>query len=179
MKIQKGFFTVLVAVLILADTGAMAAQADDESEGFDERPLIRVPADGKYKVVYDIRSEQQAAGVNRGLYYARGLIEAFGKQGVKPKQLDIHIVMHGPAAKALLIDDTYQIAVDDPFAINSNAKIVGELIELGVSVEICNSVMKSQGWTAEDIMPKVAIIHDGFTRLIKLQNDDYAYIGGF
>jgi intracellular sulfur oxidation DsrE/DsrF family protein len=25
----------------------------------------------------------------------------------------------------------------------------------------------------------VVIVHDGYTRLIKLQNDGYAYIGGF
>ena len=175
MNIRGIAMAGLLAVVALGAGGA-PAKAD---EGFDERPLIKVPADGKYRVVYDIRSDKEAAGTNKGLYYVRGLIEAFGKQGVKPEQLDIHIVMHGRSAKALLIDDTYQTVVDDPFAVNRNAKIVSDLIELGVSVEICNSAMKSKGWTAEDVLPNVAIVHDGYTRLIKLQNDGYAYIGGF
>ncbi len=165
---------LLATVVVLAGNAPVNA-----GEGFDERPLIKVPAGGKYRVVYDIRSDKQAAGTNKGLYYVRGLIEAFRKQGVKPDQLDIHIVMHGRSAKALLIDDAYQMVVDDPFAVNRNAKIVSDLIELGVSVEICNSAMKSKGWTAEDVLPKVMIVHDGYTRLIKLQNDGYAYIGGF
>ena len=177
MKLSK---TIAAIPLILASLTLPASFAStDESEGFDERPLIKVPADAKYRVVYDMRSDRVAAGVNRGLYYVRGLIEAYRKQGVKPEQLDIHVVMHGKSAKALLIDETYQTAVDDPFAVNHNAKIVGDLIHLGVNVEICHSAMKSKGWVAEDVLPDVAIVHDGFTRLIKLQNDGYAYIGGF
>ncbi|HHJ18220.1 MAG TPA: hypothetical protein ENJ84_00075 [Gammaproteobacteria bacterium] len=174
----SGFFAAgLIAVLATLGAGsALSSQAD---EGFDERPLIKVPADGKYKVVYDLRSDKQAAGINRGLYYIRGLIEAFRKQGVKPDQLDIHVVMHGKSGKALLIDETFQSVVDDPFSINPSARIVSDLIELGVRVEMCHSAMKSKGWTAEDILPNVVIVHDGYTRLIKLQNDGYAYIGGF
>jgi len=29
------------------------------------------------------------------------------------------------------------------------------------------------------VLPGVTIVHDGYTRLIKLQSDGYAYIGGF
>ena len=177
MKPSNTIATLTILLASLAFPFGLASAA--ENEGFDERPLIKVPADGKYRVVYDIRSDRLAAGVSRGLYYVRGLIEAYRKQGVKPEQLDIHLVMHGQSAKALLIDETYQTVVDDPFAINPSAKIVGDLIHLGVSVEICHSAMKSKGWVAEDVLPDVAIVHDGFTRIIKLQNDGYAYIGGF
>ncbi len=177
---MKPIGTVITITLLAAVFGFLPGHISaGNNEGFDERPLIKVPADGKFRVVYDMRSDQVAAGVSRGLYYVRGLFEAYRKQGVKPEQLDIHVVMHGKSAKALLIDETYQTAVDDPFAINPNAKIVGDLIDLGVSVEICHSAMKSKGWLPEDVLPDVAIVHDGYTRLIKLQNDGYAYIGGF
>jgi intracellular sulfur oxidation DsrE/DsrF family protein len=79
----------------------------------------------------------------------------------------------------LLKDEPYQIAVSDPFAVNPNAKIVQDLIDLGVSVEICHSAMKSKGWKFADVLPGVVIVHDGYTRLIKLQNEGYAYLGGF
>lgn len=143
------------------------------------RPLVKVDPAADYKVVYDIHSDEVAAGISKGLYYARGLIEAFGKQGVKPDQLDIHLVLHGDAAQYLLIDDTYQQMLGDPFAVNLNAKITQDLLDLGVHVEICHSVMKARGWTPDDVLPGVTIVHDGYTRLIKLQNDGYAYIGGF
>ena len=166
----------LLALFVIFFGLTFIAQAD---EYVAERQLIKVPAEGKYRVVYDIRSDDISAGINNGLYYIRGLLEAFGKQNVKPEQLDIHLVMHSAAAKALLINDTFQMASDDPFAVNPNADIVDDLISRGVSVEICNSAMKSKGWTEKDILPKVMIVHDGYTRLIKLQNDGYAYIGGF
>lgn len=144
-----------------------------------ERPMLKVDPNGRYRAVYDIHSEETAAGVSKGLYFARGLIEAYRKQGVAPRQLDIHLVLHGEAAKFLLIDDTYQMAVNDLFATNLNAGITQALLDLGVSVEICHSAMKSMGWTPEDVLPGVTIVHDGYTRLINLQNDGYAYIGGF
>ncbi len=143
------------------------------------RPTLQVEANARYKAVYDIQTTNTTAGVSKGLFFARGLIEAFSKQGVKPEQLDIHLVLHGEAAQFLLLDAPYQKAVDDPFAVNLNAKITQELLDFGVHVEICNSVMKTKGWKAEDILPDVVIVYDGYTRLIKLQNDGYSYIGGF
>lgn len=88
-------------------------------------------------------------------------------------------MLHGDAATALLVDAAYQKAVDDPSTLNYNAKITQDLLNLGVSVEICHSVMRAKGWTPADVLTGVTIVHDGYTRLIKLQNDGYAYIGGF
>jgi intracellular sulfur oxidation DsrE/DsrF family protein len=144
-----------------------------------ERPMLMVDPHAHYRVVYDIHSSETAAGVSKGLYYVRGLIEAYRKQGVAPDQLDIHLVLHGEAAKFLLIDAAYQMAVKDLFATNLNAGITRDLLDLGVGVEICHSTMKSMGWTADDVLPGVTIVHDGYTRLIQLQNAGYAYIGGF
>ncbi|MEZ5478094.1 MAG: DsrE family protein [Thiolinea sp.] len=94
------------------------------------------------------------------------MVEAFGKQGVKPEQLDIHLVLHGDATKFLLIDETYQEVTLDPFNVNLNANITQDLIDLGVSVEICHSAMKSKGWKPADVLPGVMIVHDGYTRLV-------------
>ena len=165
--------------MVLCSVSLMLAPHVRADQLPEPRPMVKVEPGGRYKVVYDISKGDLAAGISKGLYYARGLIEAFGKQGVKPAQLDIHLVLHGEAAQFLLIDEAYQKAVNDPFAVNLNAKITQDLINLGVSVEICHSVMKSKGWKPTDVLPGVTIVHDGYTRLIKLQNDGYAYIGGF
>lgn len=173
MRINKNFLPMLIALALAAPSLAMG------SAPVVERTMVKVDPSAHYKVVYDISSDKIAAGISRGLYYARGLIEAFGKQGVQPSQLDIHLVLHGDAAQFLLVDDTYQKAVNDPFAVNLNSKITQDLLNLGVSVEICHSVMRAKGWAAKDVLPGVTIVHDGYTRLIKLQSDGYVYIGGF
>lgn len=167
----------LIGIVLCAASLMMVPST--RAELSDPRPIVKVEPGNRYKAVYDVSKGELAAGISKGLYYARGLIEAFGKQGVKPAQLDIHLVLHGEAAQFLLVDEAYQKAVNDPFAVNLNAKITQDLINLGVSVEICHSVMKSKGWKIADVLPGVVIVHDGYTRLIKLQNDGYAYIGGF
>ncbi len=172
MKRRFGMFFAVCMVVAPAGVGA-------ESSPLAARAIVQVDAHARYRAVYDIHSTDIAAGISRGLFYARGLIEAFGKQGVAPGKLDIHLVLHGDAAQFLLTDDTYQTVVGDPFAVNLNAKITQDLIDLGVRVEICHSVMKAKGWTAEDVLPGVTLVHDGYTRLIQLQNDGYAVIGGF
>lgn len=170
---------LLLTLLGLQAAAVFATGTDEPDDRFDERQMQVVDRNTSYQVVYDIRSSQTEAGVSRGLYYARGLYEAFRKQGVAPKQISAHLVLHGDAATLLLQDDAYQDAVNDPFAVNLNAKIVQDLIDLGASVEICHSTMRSKGWGFSDVLPDVVIVHDGYTRLIKLQNEGYAVIGGF
>ncbi|MGO9443903.1 MAG: DsrE family protein [Thiobacillaceae bacterium] len=158
---------------------SLTATAVADVPPVETREPLMVDRNAHYRVVYNIHSDATTAGVSSGLYYARGLLEAYRNQGVRPAQVDSHLVLHGEAAFMLLKDDTYQAAVNDPFAFNPNAKIVQELLDLGVHVEICNSTMKSKGWRAEDVLPGVTIVHDAYTRIIKLQNDGYAYVGGF
>lgn len=164
-------FGWLVLVLML-QTWVSAQAATDK--------LLRVNPQGHYKVVYDIHTDDTAAmGVNKGLYYVRGLLEAFAKQGVKTSQLDIHVVMHGEAAKFLLNDDRFQQVINDPFAVNINNHIVDELLKRSVHIEICHSTMKAEGWQADDLLPGVEMAHDGYTRIIQLQNEGYALISDF
>ena len=176
MKLTRIFSRIFCTALCMF---GLAASPLAGAASLDVRPMVKVDARAHYKAVYDIHSTEVAAGISKGLFYARGLVEAFGKQEVKSKQLDIHLVLHGDAAQFLLINDSYQQALGDPFAVNLNAKIVQDLLNLGLHVEICHSVMKAKGWTPDDVLPGVTIVHDGYTRLIKLQNDGYAYIGGF
>lgn len=171
--------TLLTALLAATLCAISPAHAENASAQEDPRQMVMVEKDGRYRVVYDIHSNELAAGISRGLYYARGLFEAFRKQGVEPSQVDAHLVLHGDAAVMLLKDETYQTAINDPFAVNPNAKIVQDLLDLGVSVEICHSAMRSKSWKFHDVLPGVTIVHDGYTRLVKLQNDGYAHIGGF
>jgi hypothetical protein len=147
MNLTRIFSRILCIALC---TFGLAASPLAGAASLDARPMVKVDSRANYKAVYDIHTPETAAGISKGLYYARGPI-----------------------------DDTYQQVLGDPFAVNLNGKIVQDFLNLGVHVEICHSVMKAKGWTPDDVLPGVTIVHDGYTRLIKLQNDGYAYIGGF
>ncbi|MHB9117296.1 MAG: DsrE family protein [Burkholderiales bacterium] len=160
------------ALYTLAATPAMAAPVDEFAlptiTGIEKRQDIRV--------VYDVKDDTQEAGIGKALYYVRGLLESYHSLGVAPDQLHISVVMHGPTAYWLLNDASYREFKHDPFAVNPNDQVVEELLAHGVSVEICHLTMKGKGWTADDILPGVTMVHDAYTRLIDLQQRGYAYI---
>lgn len=138
--------------------------------------VVSVTKRQNIRVAYDVKDDVWDAGIGKALYYVRGLLEAYKSMGVPPRQLRISAVLHGDAAYWLLNEQAYQHYRNDPFAFNPNEKVVQELLEHGVSVEICYSTMKSKGWTADDVLPGVTIVHDAYTRLIDLQQRGYAYI---
>lgn len=144
--------------------------------GADASSVITVEVRQDIRVVYDIKTDELEAGIGKALYYLRGLYEAYRKQGVPPEQIRVSAVLHGPTVKWLLNDDAYQTYVGDPFAVNPNDYAVSSLIELGASIEACNVTMKSHGWTEGDLLPGVKVVHDGYTRMIDLQQLGYAYI---
>jgi intracellular sulfur oxidation DsrE/DsrF family protein len=75
----------------------------------------------------------------------------------------------------LLKDPAYRMATGKSGE-NPNKKIVDELLDAGVKLELCKSTMQSHGWTEEDVLPGVKIVVGAYPRIIDLQLRGYAYI---
>lgn len=166
----KNLLLVLTTSLALL-TLNLAWAAENSSD-----KIITIEKRQNIRVVYDVKDDVWDAGIGKALYYVRGLLESYKAMGVPEKQLHISIVLHGPTVYWLLNEETYQIYKNDPFDYNPNEKVVQELLEHGVSVEACNSTLKGKGWKRENLLPGVTIVRDAYTRLIDLQNRNYAYI---
>jgi len=162
---------ILTTLLLIGSFPAIANEPATEEFG-----LIGIEKRDHIRVVYDVRDDVWAAGIGKALYYVRGLIEAYRSQGVPPEKLHVSVVIASKAAYWLLNDAAYQVYKNDEFAYNPNSQVVEELIDLGVSVELCNATRKGRGWQTEDLLPGVKRVHDGYTRLIDLQQKGYAYI---
>lgn len=162
---------VLALILVVPSLPAAAAAHSDEAGS-----IVLIERKADIKVVYDVKEDEWDAGIGKALYYVRGLYEAYNKQGVPPEALKISIVIHGKPVYWLLDDPHYQWYTDDPFAVNPNAHVIESLLSLGASIEACNSTMKGKGWKPEDLQPGVTAVHDGYTRLIELQQRGYSYI---
>ncbi len=165
------YSAIFAALLGISPLVAIASAPASEESG-----LIGIEKREHIRVVYDVRNDDWAAGIGKALYYVRGLIEAYRSQGVPPRQLHVSVVIAGKAAYWLLDDAAYQDFKNDEFTYNPNKKVVEELIELGVSVELCNATKKARGWRDEELLPDIKRVHDGYTRLIDLQQQGYAYI---
>jgi intracellular sulfur oxidation DsrE/DsrF family protein len=170
MSTLKTFTLVFATALaIFSINSSFATEKSTDS-------VITIEKRQNIRVVYDVKDDIWDAGIGKALYYVRGLIESYKAMGVPEKQLHISIVLHGPTVYWLLNEETYQIYKNDPFDYNPNEKVVQELLEHGVSVEVCNSTLKGKGWKRENLLPGVTIVRDAYTRLIDLQNRNYAYI---
>lgn len=128
------------------------------------------------RVVYDVKDDVWDAGIGKALYYVRGLYQAYEAQGVPPGEMHVSVVLHSTPVYWALNEDSYRLFKNDPFDFNPNAKIIGDLIALGASIEVCNVTLRSRGWTYQDLLPGVIIVRDGYTRMIDLQQQGYAYI---
>ena len=175
MSALNNFILLATTVTALAQFHSSHAAPVDVTQAA-QHPIVNIKKRQNIRVAYDVKDDVWEAGVGKALYYVRGLLIAYQSMGVSPEQLHISIIMHGPTAYWLLNNSAYQVRSDDPFDYNPNDHIVQELLALGVSVEICNSTMKSKGWSGKDLLPGVTIVHDAYTRLIDLQQQKYAYI---
>jgi intracellular sulfur oxidation DsrE/DsrF family protein len=165
-----------LALLVAACLSLAAPAAGPAPAGPGQGPTLAVERRQEVRVAYDIKDDVWEAGIGKALYYARGLIESYRAQGVPPEALRVSLVLHGPTAYWLVQDEPFRRQVGDPFAVNTNDKVVADLTALGVSVEVCGVTMRARGWTAADLLPGVVVVHDAYTRLIDLQQRGYAYI---
>lgn len=168
----------ILMLIILLPTPVMAASPVPPASAFalKSAPVIQVEKRKNIRVAYDVKDDVWEAGIGKALYYVRGLLEAYKSMGVPASELHVSVILHGPTAYWLLKDSAYQQYLNDPFAVNPNYQVVEELLAHGVSVEICGATMKGKGWTADDLLPGVVVVHDAYTRLIDLQQRGYAYI---
>lgn len=173
---RRGDGWLSVAVLALgAWVGWVQAGQPDPFE-LPQPKVVTVEKRDGVRVAYDVKDDVWDAGIGKALYYVRGLLQSYEAQGVPAKNLNVSIVIHGTPAYWLLNESAYRQYRNDPFDFNPNEKIVRDLVELGVSVEICGSTMRSKGWTGADLLPGVTVVRDAYTRLIDLQQRGYAYL---
>ncbi len=176
---MSGQFSRIMGSCLLVVAAMFSAQTVNAAQhtiSNEKVRIIGITQRQDIRVVYDVSHADMDAGIGKALYYVRGLLEAYKDMGVKQKALHISVVVHGAAAYWMLKQNAYQKYVGDSFAFNPNEQVINELIEHSVSVEICYLTMKGKGWTAKDILPGVKLVHDGYTRIIDLQQQGYAYI---
>lgn len=161
----KSFLSVPAALLLLSAFSASAG----------EPRVIGIERSHDIRVAYEIKDDVWEAGVGKALFYIRGLLEAYRSLDVPDKELHISAVLHGDAAYWVLKDKAYSVHKQQ-LPGNPNKKVIAELLDHGVSVEVCNATLKAHGWRPEQVIDGVTIVHDAYTRLIDLQQRGYAYI---
>ena len=139
-----------------------------------EPEIIPIQVRENLRIVYQVTDDVAHDGVNKGLFYARKLINTYEKQGIAAGQVHLHLVYHGTGIAAVVNDAARKrLGVD---ATNPNGEILAELIKRGVQVELCENTMQQKGVKPAELMPGVKLVVGAFPRLIDLQLQGFAYI---
>jgi len=94
-----------IATLILAFTALFTLQ------GFAAEPapnIIPLQVRENLRIVYQVTDDLPHEGVNRGLFYARKLINTYEKQGIAAGQVHLHLVYHGTGIAAVVNAESRQ-----------------------------------------------------------------------
>lgn len=139
-----------------------------------EPEVIPIQVRENLRIVYQVTDDIAHDGVNKGLFYARKLINTYEKQGIAAHQVHLHLVYHGTGIAAVVNDAARKRLGTD--AANPNGEILEELIKRGVHVELCENTMQQKGVKPTELMPGVKLVVGAFPRLIDLQLQGFAYI---
>ncbi|WP_395742837.1 DsrE family protein [Prosthecobacter sp.] len=154
----------LLLPLLLISSAAFATEPE----------VIPIQVRENLRIVYQVTDDVAHDGVNKGLFYARKLINTYDKQGIAAGQVHLHLVYHGTGIAAVVNDAARKrLGVDAP---NPNADILAELIRRGVQIELCENTMQQKGVKPTELMPGVKLVVGAFPRLIDLQLQGFAYI---
>jgi len=139
-----------------------------------EPEVIPIQVRENLRIVYQVTDDVMHENVNKGLFYARKLINTYEKQGISADQIHLHLVYHGTGIAAVVNDEARQRLGTE--TANPNGEVIAELIRRGVQVELCENTMQQKGVKPSELMPGVKLVVGAFPRLIDLQLQGYAYI---
>ncbi|MDC6389310.1 DsrE family protein [Maribacter sp. PR1] len=132
---------------------------------------VQPDASLEYKLVFDITSESEMDGVNKGLWKIARLINMLGSSGIPSDNVHIVAAIHGGATFATLNDTKHKKKYDKA---NPNTELLGLLKDYGVELYVCSQATAARNITAEDLNPNTELALSAMTVLSNYQLKGYA-----
>lgn len=126
------------------------------------------------KVLLDITSDATEGKVVKGLDRAALMMNQFASVGLRPDQVQMAIVLHGPATKAALSHEAY--AKRSEGKKNPNLELISRLRQAGVEVFVCGQALAHRNFGIQEVAPEVTVAFSAATVNINKQTNGYAYI---
>ena len=127
------------------------------------------------RVVYDVQEDDWEFHVGKGLARIRDLVADYKSLDIPQSEVNITVVFHGAAAYWMLRDEVYS-AFTRREGPNPNKTLIHDLVEWGVSIELCAQAMKQYEWKRADILPEVKIVTGVCPRIVELERQGYVYM---
>lgn len=122
------------------------------------------------EVVFGMKDSATAKNINTGLSEVGRLINLHIASGIPKKNLDVVVVVHGPALKALYRNDVYKkkFGIDNP-----NLILVRELMDNGIRFIACGQAMNFLEITKDQLVDNIKISLTAQTVLSNYQLKGY------
>lgn len=134
-------------------------------------PTFPTPMNRAYRLVFEVAlASADSTALNERFVTVARFLNMHARAGVPGDRLRAAIVIHGPAARATLRDDTYRarFGVENP-----DLRVLQALHAAGVRVILCGQSSMSRGFYPELLAPHVEVALSAMTALTVLQQDGY------
>ena len=172
---KKSRVSAMVATALVCLAGGIGA-ADVE---FSTGPLIKeygpkaivpgaqaLPANTKFQVAFDIVDRAPDGQTNRKFESAARFLNMHAAVGVKPENMKLAIVVHGPSVLDVTAAERFGGA-------NPNAGMIAELQKYGVRFIVCGQSASYQDVGVDDLLPDVEMAVSAMTAHALLQQQGY------
>ncbi|MFT5138778.1 MAG: intracellular sulfur oxidation DsrE/DsrF family protein [Lysobacterales bacterium] len=130
--------------------------------------------DQEYKILMDIgEGPDDPAALNRNIETAARFLNMHSRNGIKPENLKLAIVLHGSATKSALNDEAQAKIFDVP---NGNKDLLKALGLAGVQIYVCGQSAYHHGYGVEDLLSEATMAVSAMTAHVRLQQDGYQAI---
>lgn len=130
-----------------------------------------LPENTRMKLAIDVVEGGEAGVINGKFTTAASFLNLHHANGIDPDNIEIALVVHGPAHRDILNSAAY--AAEDGGE-NPNAGILAALQEYQVKVYYCGQSAVYRGVEAEDLLPGVEITHSATTTHVLLQQQGFS-----
>lgn len=174
---KAGVCIIMLTIGAISSLMAADATRTGATQYATGNPRIPLQVTKDIKVAYQISDDKLNDSTNRGLKYAKKLLDTYNAQGVPDEAIDLHLVFHGSSLTALVNSEARKRLNAEGGEANPNRELINELLTRRVSIEVCESSMSQMGIKPEDFESrKIATVVGAFPRLISLQLLGFAYI---
>lgn len=176
---RRSLCLCLFLSIFLSAAQAAESQTGPVIEGFG--PVYGVPEsaynlkkDTHYKVAMDVSATADfSSDLNRHFASAARFLNMHARNGINPGDIEFAIIVHGSAAKDLLIDEAYHELYDEP---NPNTAMLNLLSQAGVKIYLCGQTAAHRGYAVKDLHPAVMMALSAMTAHVRLQSEGYTLI---
>jgi len=126
-----------------------------------------LPPETTFKLAIDVVEGGETGKVNGKFVTAAAFLNLQHANGIDPENVEIALVVHGPAHRDILNDTAYGGS-------NPNAELLAALQKYKVSVYYCGQSGVARDVGADDLLPGVEVTHSATTTHVLLQQRGFA-----